>query len=232
MTPSECNMQVCYMKQCSQPVIGDNQKRRNWSFSSPFQAPRANSSAVFSDLSGAELAVWAFANLLGLVAGVIALEPLAGVPGVIAGVGDGAGVAIVGVDAAEGAAVHGDDVVNDDVPRAAVAVAVAAAPHDLAEVLGVEAADGDGADAVDLDDLVLGGEGAAAGDGHVTVPGKGGGILADVLPPNVGDGAGAEAVDALGLVGTDDHVGDGGTVREDEDGVSLAGLLLLLADDI
>ena len=55
------------------------------------------------------------------------------------------------------------------------------------------------------------------------------GVLADVLPPDIVDSAGALAVHALGLVGADDDVGERRAVLEDEDGVGLASLLLLLA---
>jgi hypothetical protein len=183
-------------------------------------------------VGGAELAVGPGANLLGLVAGVVALVAVAALAVILARVGDGAGVAIVCVDAAEDAAVDSDDVVDDDVARPAVAVAVAAAAGELAVVLDVEVGYGDGADAVDLDDLVVGRECAAARDGQVAVLLEGDGVLADVLPPDIGDGAGALAVDALGLVGANNDVGDGGAVLEDEDGIVGARLALALADDL
>ena len=59
---------------------------------------------------------------------------------------------------------------------------------------------------------------------------EGDGVLADVLEPDVLEGAGALAVDALGLAGADDDVAEGGAVLEDEHGVSLTGLGLVLAD--
>lgn len=86
-----------------------------------------------------------------------------------AGVGDGGGVAEVGVDAGELAAGVGLDVLDDDVAAAGVAVAVAAGAVQLAEVGDGEAVDGDGADGVVLDDLVLGALGTTAGDGDITV---------------------------------------------------------------
>lgn len=41
---------------------------------------------------------------------------------------------------------------------------------------------------------------------------------------------GAQAVDALGLAGADDDVGEGGAVLEDEHGLVLTGLALVLTD--
>jgi hypothetical protein len=193
---------------------------------------RLCSAGLSKAVGGAKLAVGPGADLLGLVAGVIALVAVAALAVILAGVGDGAGIAIVCVDAAEDTAVDSDDIVDDNVARPAVAVAVAAAAGELAVVLDVEVGDGDGADAVDLDDLVVGSEGAAARDGQVAVLGEGDGVLANVLPPDIGDGARALAVDALGLIGADDDVGDGGTVREDEDGVVAARFALALADDL
>lgn len=82
--------------------------------------------------------------------------------------GDGGGVAEVGVDAGEKAARAGLDALDDDVALALL-VAVAAGAVELAEVGDLEAVDGDGADTVVLDDLVLGALGTTAGDGGVTV---------------------------------------------------------------
>lgn len=183
-------------------------------------------------LDNAGLAIITAANLLRLVASVVALVHVARLAVRVARVADGAGITVVGVDAAQDTAVDGDDVVDADNPGSAVARAVAAAADELAKVLDVEVADGDGdADAVDLDDLVGGVEGTAAGDGDVAALLEGDGVFAHVLEPDVGDGAGAKAVDALGLVGADDDVGDGGAVLEDEDGVVAASLLLFLADN-
>ena len=55
------------------------------------------------------------------------------------------------------------------------------------------------------------------------------GIFTDVLPPDIVDRASALAMHALGLVGTDNDVGERGAVLEDENGVRFARLLLLLA---
>jgi hypothetical protein len=179
--------------------------------------------AVLGDLSSAELAVRPGANLIGLIASVVASVQITGLARVDTRVGDMAGIPIVGVNTTQHTPILSDNVVNDDIARPAVPRTVAARPGKLAVVLDVVVFDADvDADAVDLDDLVVGGEGAAA---------DGDGVFADVLEPDIGDGAGAKAVDALGLVGADDDVGDGGAVLEDEDGVFGAGLVLPLADD-
>ena len=180
-------------------------------------------------LHSAELSIGAGANLVWLVAGVIALEAIAGLAVILARVGNSTCIAIVGIDTAQHATIHSHDIIHDNVPRARIARAVAAGPDNLAVVLGVEVLQAQGGQAIHLDDLVARGEGAAAGDGDLAFALEGDGVLADVLEPDVGDGAGAEAVDAFGLVGADDDVGDGGAVLEDKDGVVLAGLLLFLA---
>ena len=101
----------------------------------------------------------------------------------------------------------------------------------LAVILSVEVADNDGATAVELKDLVAGFESAAAVD--VRGAGlllEGCRVLADVFPPHVVQSAGAPAVDTLGLGGADDHVRKGRAVLEDEHGVILSRLVLVLAD--
>lgn len=141
-------------------------------------------------LDGAELIVGPRANLLGLAPVIIPLEPVTALPIVLARVGDGAGVPVVGVDTAKHPAVNGNRVLDDDVARAAVAVAVAAAADKLAVVLGVEVRDDDVAAAVELEDLVVGVEGAAAVDvrgARLLLEGRG--VLADGLPPDVVKGA-------------------------------------------
>lgn len=109
----------------------------------------------------------------------------------------------------------------------AVVPAVAARAVNLAVVLDVEVVDVDVAAAVVLDDLVGGGEGAAADDVGLAIALDGDGVLAHVLEPDVLEVAGAEAVDALGLVCADDDVLQGCAVLEDEDGVLLATLVLV-----
>ena len=105
---------------------------------------------------------------------------------------NGSRVAVVGVDADERLAIVGLDVLDADVAQAHLA-AVAAAAVELAKVDGGEAVDGDGAQAVVLDDLVVGVLGAAALDAGVAVAFDGEGVLADVYPPDVLDGARALA---------------------------------------
>ena len=190
-----------------------------------------HSAGVGQTRGSAGLAIRPLANLARLIAVAVAFEELAALALGLARVHDGAGVAKVGVDAAQGAAVDGLAAGDDDVPGAAVAAAVAAAADDLAVVLCVKVGDLDGPEPVELDDLVRGGEGAAADDaGGAAVLLEGDGVLADVLEPDVLEGAGAAAMDALGLVGADDDVGEGGAVLEDEHGVVLARLGLVLAD--
>lgn len=138
----------------------------------------------------AVLAVGPGAQLLGLLAARVALVQVARLVVVLARVGDGARVAVVGVDTAQDAAVLGDDVLDDDVARPAVVLAVAAGARQLAVVAGEEAVDDDGAAPVELEDLVRGVEGAAAVDvrGAARLL-EGRGVLADVGPPDVVQGA-------------------------------------------
>ena len=79
----------------------------------------------------AEFAVGARADLLWLITSVVALVPVARLSVILAGVRDLAGITVVGVDAAEDATVDGDRILDDNVPRAAVAIAVTAAAHNL-----------------------------------------------------------------------------------------------------
>lgn len=100
-------------------------------------------------------------DLLGLVAGGGALVLDARLlDGGGAGAGDGGDVAVVGVDADQGLAVVGLDVLDDDVALAH-GLAVAAGAVQLAKVDDGEAVNGHGAQAVVLDDLVVGSGGAA-----------------------------------------------------------------------
>lgn len=128
------------------------------------QAIRSSRAAGGEAADNAVLTIRAGRDLLRLLAGVVAGVLVADLVLVLAAVGDGARVPVVCVDAAEHAAVAGEDVVHDDVPGAAVAAAVAAAADDLAVVLGVEVLDVERAEAVELEDLVVGLEGAAADD--------------------------------------------------------------------
>lgn len=110
---------------------------------------------------------------------------------VLARVGDGADVTVVVVDTAKLTTVLGDDALDVDVAGATVALAVAAVADQLAVVLDVEVVDVQSAAAVELEDLVLGAEGTATVDGGGTgLLLEGGGVLADVGPPDVGQGAG------------------------------------------
>lgn len=91
------------------------------------------------------LLVGARADLLRLLARVVALVLVARLVLVLATIGDCASVAVVCVNTAEHAAVAGDHVVDDDVASAAVAAAVAAGAHDFAVVCCVEILDVEGA---------------------------------------------------------------------------------------
>lgn len=129
-------------------------------------------------LDGGVLAVvrGALGDGLGLVAGGGALELLADdLDGAGAGARDGGRVAKVGVDARQDLSVVGLDVLDDDVALDAV-LAVAAGAVELAKVDDGEAVDGHGALAVVLDDLVVGGLGAAALDQGVAVALEGEGV--------------------------------------------------------
>lgn len=95
------------------------------------------------------------------------------------------------VDAAKLATVLGDNALDVDVAGAAVALAVAAVADQLAVVLDVEVVDVQRAAAVELENLVLGAEGTTTVDGGGTrLLLEGGGVLADVGPPDIVQGAG------------------------------------------
>lgn len=89
----------------------------------------------------------------------------------------------------------------------AYSLAVAAGAVELAKVLDLEARDGDGSNAVVLDDLVLSALCATARDSAVTVTLEGQSILTDGLPPDVGNRAGTGAVYAFDLISSDDDIG-------------------------
>lgn len=110
-------------------------------------------------------------------------------------------------------ALRSSNIRKDDVALG-LSIAVATAPVKLAKVVDSEARDFHGAAAVVLEDLVLGAESTAAGDGgglagFLLLDGES--VLADGGPPDVGQLAGAHAVDTLNLVGADDDVGERGT---------------------
>lgn len=109
-------------------------------------------------------------------------------------------------------ALRSSDVREDDVAFG-LGLAVTTAAVKLAEVVDGEAGDLHGAAAVVLQDLVLGAEGSAAGDGgglagFLLLDGES--VLADGRPPDVGQLAGAHAVHTFDLVGADDDVGERG----------------------
>lgn len=94
-------------------------------------------------------------------------------------------VAVVGVDYAHTGSIDGNDVLDGHVALGLVE-AVAARLVEGAECLGVETGDVElAAQAVVLEDLVLGVAGAAADDTELGVEALGGqGVFADVFPPD------------------------------------------------
>lgn len=136
------------------------------SFPSP-DSPRPNPSSLAARPEIANLTVrpvGAGTNLGRLLPTVVPRVPVTGLVAVLAAVVDGASVSVVGVDAAKHPAALRDDVVQEDVAGFAVVAAVAAAPHDLAVVVGVEVPDVERSEAVELEDLIGGLEGASAVD--------------------------------------------------------------------
>jgi len=108
-------------------------------------------------------------------------------------------------------------------------LAVTTAAVKLAEVVDGEAGDLHGAAAVVLQDLVLGAEGSAAGDGgglagFLLLDGES--VLADGRPPDVGQLAGAHAVHTFYLVGADDDVGERGAGLKNEHSIAVTTLSL------
>ena len=144
---------------CSPPLSPLSTRPRQ-----PTLTPADSLASVGETRHLAKLAIRPAANLAGLLAAAVARVAVAVLALVLAAVGDRAGIAVVGVDAAQHAAIDSHDVVHDNVARAAVVGAVAAAAHDLAVVVDVEVLDVDGPEAVELDDLVVGVESAAADD--------------------------------------------------------------------
>ena len=80
-----------------------------------------------------------------------------------------------------------------------------------------------------LDDLVLGFLSTTSNDQGITSAKDGDGVLANVTEPDVGQGARTHAVNTLERIGTDDDVGDGSAVLEDEDGVGAASVGIRVA---
>lgn len=81
------------------------------------------------------------ADLLRLLARVVTLVLVARFVLVLTAVGDRARVTVICVDAAEHAAVTGQDAVDDDVASAAITAAVAEGSHDFAVICCVEVPD-------------------------------------------------------------------------------------------
>lgn len=171
------------------------------------------------------------ANLLGLVARSSTLVLNADVlDGRSASASDGRNITLVGVDTSKDLSVVGLDVLDDNVASAHL-LAVTARSVKLAKVNNSEAINGNRAETVVLDDLVLSASGTTALDKSVTVTLEGESVLADLLPPDILDGARALAVDTLDLIGTNDSVLESGAVLEDEDSITVTALNLTSALD-
>lgn len=95
---------------------------------------------------------------------IITLVVIAALPTILARIRYPTRIPIVAVDPTDNASVARNNIVENQVARTPVVAAVAAAAAHLAVVLRVEVLDADGAEAVELDDLVSGGEGPAAVD--------------------------------------------------------------------
>lgn len=139
-----------------------------------------------SSRSNAVLSIRPRSNLGRLRATGVALVTVAVLALVLARVGDLAGVTVVGVDAAQNSSVDGDRVLDNHVAGTAVVLAVSAAAHKLAVVLGVEVLDLHSSATVELHNLVAGVESSST----VDVRGAAGllerdGVFADISPPDV-----------------------------------------------
>jgi hypothetical protein len=157
-----------------------------------------------------------------------------------AGSGDGAGVAVVAVDANKVGNVVRPDVLDDDVARTSVVGAVTAATVELSGVDDGVVSDCYGALAVVLDDLVLSPLGATALDKSIAVLQDGDGVykvimsvsnichclrlslirltLADIAEPHVPNSAASFAVHALQGIASNDGILKGGPRPKDEHG--------------
>lgn len=110
----------------------------------------------------------------------------------------------VGVDTSEDTSILSNNVVNSDSSGLSVAAAVSAGSVELAVVVNVKVLDGDGTEAVVLEDLV----GSVTSTSTVDVRGsrrslESGSILTDILPPDVVDNTltPVSTIPALILVG-------------------------------
>jgi hypothetical protein len=142
-----------------------------------------------SSRSNAELAIRPRPNLGRLRATGVTLVTIAVLALVLARVADLAGIAVVGVDTAQNTSVDGDRVLDDNVARTAVALAVSTAAHKLAVVFGVEVLDLNRSATVELYNLVAGVESSSTVDER----GAAGllesdGVFADISPPDVVQG--------------------------------------------
>ncbi|KAJ2901539.1 hypothetical protein MKZ38_001672 [Zalerion maritima] len=171
-----------------------------------------------------------------LISVIVSLIPVAALSVVLAGVGNDAGVPIVSIDATKHAPVDGDDTIDDDVPRAAIVGAVTARSDQLAVAARVEVGSAEGAESVELQDLVV-----VGAEKHLRRPRAGyrnpaWKVAASSHTPDHQTTLARVQVPRqwtpLGLARPDDDVLEGCAVREDEHGVLLAGLGLLLAHGV
>ena len=138
----------------------------------------------------ARLVVWSAAKLWALTLPLLnTLVKLTALPLILARVCDTASISKVRVNTTKRASILGNNTIDHNVTRATVVGAVAAGADQLAVGVDVKVFDVQRALAVELEDFVGGLHGAAADD--VGCSGgleEGGGVFADVFPPDVLDG--------------------------------------------
>ena len=127
-------------------------------------ASPSDSTVCSQPRDGAIGPIRARANLAGLIATRVSLVSVTALAIVLARIGYLARVAIVGIDATQHATIDSYRVLYDDVAWPSIARAVATTADHLAVVFGVKVLDADGTAPVELEDLVLGLEGAATVD--------------------------------------------------------------------
>jgi hypothetical protein len=112
-----------------------------------------------------------------------------------------------------------------------VLLAVSTTAVQFSEISDGEAIDGNGTNAVVLDNLVGGTTSTTTNDLTVTVTLEGQSILANSIPPDILNGASTETVNTLVLVLANDGVLEGSTVSEKEDSVGVTAFGLTTALD-
>lgn len=154
-----------------------------------------------------------------------------GINGGSLGVGNGRGVAPVGIDASKDITIGSSDTIHDNVALIRSS-AVAASTVQLAKGINSEVRDGKSTGTVVLKNLVGSSVGTAALDvsgGRSVLVLDGESILADCRPPDICKCACALAMDTFDLVGADDDIGDGTTFFDLEDGIRVTSFSLACA---